>query len=410
MRLLGLDPGLRHTGWGVIDVSGNRLTHVADGAVHSSDGAPLAERLCQLHGALSEVLERYRPDEAAVEETFVNANAASTLKLGQARAVSLLVPALAGLAVAEYPNNQVKKAVVGQGRADKAQVQAMVRLLLPGCVIASPDAADALAIAICHAHHRSTWAMWRRSAQQAQASPPPQPLPPVGRGALGVDDENPLPTGGRVDGASRPGGGRFLERAKRLPSDTEVDRARRLRKDATEVEKLLWSKLRRNQLGAPFRRQEPILGFTVDFVCHDHRLIIELDGGQHAERADQDARRTAVLQQAGFRVLRFWNNEVNENLEGILETVLARMTETASLRRPPPQPLPRGGRGALGVDDENPLPAGGRVDGASRPGGGHMLSQPFPRGGRGALGVDDENPLPAGGRVDGASRPGGGSS
>jgi crossover junction endodeoxyribonuclease RuvC len=426
MRLLGLDPGLRHTGWGVIDVSGNRLTHVADGAVHSDDGAPLAQRLCRLHEALSEVLERYRPDEAAVEETFVNANAASTLKLGQARAVSLLVPALAGLAVAEYPNNQVKKAVVGQGRADKAQVQAMVRLLLPGCAIATPDAADALAVAVCHAHHRSTWAMWRRPAQQAQASPPPQPLPrggrgaldvddenplptggrvdgasrpggghtlpqPLprgGRGALGVDDENPLPTGGRVDGASRPGGGRLLERAKRLPSDTEIDRARRLRKDATEVEKLLWSKLRRNQLGAPFRRQEPILGFTVDFVCHDHRLIIELDGGQHAERVDSDERRTAVLQQAGFRVLRFWNNEVNDNLEGVLETILARMTETASPRRPPPQPLPRGGRGALGVDDQNPLPWGGR----------------------GALDVDDQNPLPAGGRVDGASRPGGGRS
>jgi crossover junction endodeoxyribonuclease RuvC len=372
MRLLGLDPGLRHTGWGVIDVSGNRLTHVADGAVHSSDGAPLAERLCQLHEALSEVLERYRPDEAAVEETFVNTNAASTLKLGQARAVSLLVPALAGLAVAEYPNNQVKKAVVGQGRADKAQVQAMVRLLLPGCAVTTPDAADALAIAICHAHHRSTWAMWRRSdgGGCVAAPPPPQPLPRGGRGALGVDDENPLPAGGRVDGASRPGGGRLLERSKRLPSDTEIDRARRLRKDATEVEKLLWSKLRRNQLGAPFRRQEPILGFTVDFVCHDHRLIVELDGGQHAERIDQDARRTVVLQQAGFRVIRFWNNEVNDNLEGVLETILARMTETASLRRPPPQPLHRGGRGALGVDDENPLPAGGRVDGASRPGGG----------------------------------------
>lgn len=167
MRLLGLDPGLRHTGWGVIDVSGNRLTHVADGAVHSDDGAPLAARLCQLHAALTDVLERYRPDEAAVEETFVNANAASTLKLGQARAVALLVPALAGLSVAEYPNNQVKKAVVGQGRAEKGQVQAMVRLLLPGCAIATPDAADALAVAICHAHHRSTWAMWRRPGGQA---------------------------------------------------------------------------------------------------------------------------------------------------------------------------------------------------------------------------------------------------
>ncbi|RJF83705.1 crossover junction endodeoxyribonuclease RuvC [Azospirillum cavernae] len=162
VRLLGIDPGLRHTGWGVIDVVGNRLTHVADGAVHSDANCTLAERLVQLHDALSAVLERYAPDEAAVEETFVNANAASTLKLGQARAVALLVPALAGLAVAEYANNMVKKAVVGQGRADKAQVQAMIRLLLPGCAITTADAADALAVAICHAHHRSSWTMWRR--------------------------------------------------------------------------------------------------------------------------------------------------------------------------------------------------------------------------------------------------------
>lgn len=160
MRLLGLDPGLRHTGWGVIDVSGNRLTHVADGAVHSDEDAPLAERLCQLHAGISRVVEEYEPDEAAVEETFVNANAASTLKLGQARAVSLLVPAMAGLPVAEYPNNQVKKSVVGQGRAEKGQVQAMIRLLLPGCAISTPDAADALAVAICHAHHRSSRVAW----------------------------------------------------------------------------------------------------------------------------------------------------------------------------------------------------------------------------------------------------------
>jgi crossover junction endodeoxyribonuclease RuvC len=157
VRLLGLDPGLRHTGWGVVDVTGNRLAHVADGAIHSSDDLPLAERLVQLHAALTEVMETYRPDEAAVEETFVNANAASALKLGQARAVALLVPALAGLRVAEYPNNQVKKAVVGQGRAEKTQVQAMIRILLPGCVIKTADAADALAVAICHAHYR-TWA------------------------------------------------------------------------------------------------------------------------------------------------------------------------------------------------------------------------------------------------------------
>lgn len=170
VRLLGIDPGLRHTGWGVIDVVGNRLIHVADGAVHSDAGCSLAERLVQLHDALSAVLDDHRPDEAAVEETFVNANAASTLKLGQARAVALLVPALAGLAVAEYANNMVKKAVVGQGRADKAQVQAMIRLLLPGCTISTPDAADALAVAICHAHHRASWSTWRRPA--ASLSPP----------------------------------------------------------------------------------------------------------------------------------------------------------------------------------------------------------------------------------------------
>ncbi len=174
VRLLGLDPGLRHTGWGVIDVSGNRLTHVADGAVHSDGDRPLAERLCQIHDALTGVLERYRPDEAAVEETFVNNNAVSTLKLGQARAVALLVPALAGLSVAEYANNMVKKAVVGQGRADKTQVQAMVRLLLPGCAITTPDAADALAVAICHAHHRASWQMWRRGGGVS--------LSPLGRG------------------------------------------------------------------------------------------------------------------------------------------------------------------------------------------------------------------------------------
>lgn len=169
VRLLGLDPGLRHTGWGVIDVVGNRLTHVADGAIHSDGDCPLAERLCQLHDGLTKVLENHRPDEAAVEETFVNANAVSTLKLGQARAVALLVPALAGLSVAEYANNMVKKAVVGQGRADKTQVQAMIRLLLPGCAITTPDAADALAVAICHAHHRSSWNMWRKQAAASAA-------------------------------------------------------------------------------------------------------------------------------------------------------------------------------------------------------------------------------------------------
>ncbi len=156
MRILGLDPGLRHTGWGVIAVSGNRLMHVADGSVDADISAPLATRLVALHDGLVAVIERWQPDEAAVEETFVNRNANSTLKLGLARGVVLLVPALAGLPVAEYGANHIKKAVVGAGHADKAQVQAMVRMLLPGVGSVSPDSADALAVAICHAHHRQT--------------------------------------------------------------------------------------------------------------------------------------------------------------------------------------------------------------------------------------------------------------
>ncbi|QEX24002.1 crossover junction endodeoxyribonuclease RuvC [Hypericibacter adhaerens] len=161
MRLLGLDPGLRHTGWGVIEVRGNRLSHVADGAVHSDGARPMAERLVQLHEGLTQIIDRYRPDAAAVEETFVNKNASSTLKLGLARGVALLVPALAGIPVAEYSTNLVKKSVVGAGHAEKQQIQRMVKLLLPGCLIESPDAADALAVAICHAHHANTLDRWQ---------------------------------------------------------------------------------------------------------------------------------------------------------------------------------------------------------------------------------------------------------
>ena len=156
MRVLGLDPGLRHTGWGIIDVAGNRLRHVADGTVNSSAKAPLHARLAELHDGLVEIIGRLAPDEAAVEETFVNKNPTSTLKLGMARGVVLLVPGKAGLLVAEYGANHVKKSVVGAGHADKVQVQAMGRMLLPGVEISSPDAADALAVAICHAHHRQT--------------------------------------------------------------------------------------------------------------------------------------------------------------------------------------------------------------------------------------------------------------
>lgn len=156
MRLLGLDPGLRNTGWGVIEAEGNRLRAVACGTVRTDGERSLAERLVQLHDGLVEVVERYRPDEAAVEETFVNRNPTSTLKLGQARGISLLVPALAGIAVAEYTPNLIKKTVVGTGHATKEQVQMMVRLLLPGEAAEGADAADALAVAICHAHHRAT--------------------------------------------------------------------------------------------------------------------------------------------------------------------------------------------------------------------------------------------------------------
>ncbi|NQV56574.1 MAG: crossover junction endodeoxyribonuclease RuvC [Rhodospirillales bacterium] len=157
-RLIGIDPGLRNTGWGIIEVDGNRLSHIADGVVHSNSGDPLAHRLCQLYDGLTEIIESFKPAEAAVEETFVNANPASALKLGQARGIALLAPARSGLLVAEYSPNVVKKSVVGAGHAAKGQVQMMVRVLLPGCLSgasASADAADALAVAICHAHHRT---------------------------------------------------------------------------------------------------------------------------------------------------------------------------------------------------------------------------------------------------------------
>jgi crossover junction endodeoxyribonuclease RuvC len=155
MRLIGLDPGLRHTGWGVIEASGNRLSHVADGVVHARINLSLAERLGEIFHQLNEVLDRYAPEAAAVEETFVNKNPSSTLRLGMARGVVLLAPAERGLPVFEYSTNLVKKSIVGVGHADKAQVQMMVRRLLPGAQ-ADEDASDALAVAICHAHHAAT--------------------------------------------------------------------------------------------------------------------------------------------------------------------------------------------------------------------------------------------------------------
>lgn len=164
MRLIGLDPGLRHTGWGIIDVDGSRLRYVADGAIHPAVDRAMADRLVELHDALAKVIDEFRPAQAAVEETFVNQNPSSTLKLGLARGIALLVPALAGLSVAEYPANLIKKSVVGAGHADKTQVAMMVRRLLPGCLLQSPDAADALAVAICHAHHAATQRAWKVAA------------------------------------------------------------------------------------------------------------------------------------------------------------------------------------------------------------------------------------------------------
>ena len=153
MILIGLDPGLRVTGWGVIEVIDNRLRHLADGAVTSDADDPLSLRLAALYDGVAAVIAEFGPDEAAVEETFVNRNAASTLKLGQARGVVMLAPARAGLPVAEYATNLVKKSIVGAGHAAKPQVAMMVRTLLPGARLETADAADALAVAICHAHH-----------------------------------------------------------------------------------------------------------------------------------------------------------------------------------------------------------------------------------------------------------------
>ncbi|MBL8702358.1 MAG: crossover junction endodeoxyribonuclease RuvC [Alphaproteobacteria bacterium] len=164
MRLLGLDPGLRTTGWGVVLVEGARVRHVANGQISSDARMPTAARLSQLYDGIAAVIEAHAPSAAAVEETFVNVNASSTLKLGLARGVALLVPGRFGLDVAEYSTTAVKKAVVGVGHADKTQIQAMVQRLLPGVVIAGSDAADALAVALCHGHHLQTQTRWSRQA------------------------------------------------------------------------------------------------------------------------------------------------------------------------------------------------------------------------------------------------------
>ena len=152
MRVIGIDPGLRNMGWGVIDVKQSRITHVANG-ICRSQGKDLAERLYSLFTDLEKVFQTFNPETAAVETTFVNKDGAATLKLGQARAVALLVPAKAGLAVSEYAPNKIKKAIVGVGHADKNQIAYMVKLQLPGIVLNGVDATDALAIALCHAYY-----------------------------------------------------------------------------------------------------------------------------------------------------------------------------------------------------------------------------------------------------------------
>jgi crossover junction endodeoxyribonuclease RuvC len=166
-RLLGIDPGLRFTGWGLVEVDGNRLRHIADGVIATDSDDNVPERLRGLHDALMALIAAHRPDEAAVEETYVNRNGTATLKLGYARGVALLAPALAGIPVTEYGAKKVKLSVVGTGGADKAQVQEMVRRLLPGALLRRADAADALAVAICHAHHRASRLHWAAGTRMA---------------------------------------------------------------------------------------------------------------------------------------------------------------------------------------------------------------------------------------------------
>src|SRR6201991_4744391 len=154
IRIIGIDPGLRRTGWGIVESLGNSLRFVGSGTVRSDDKAALAMRLCQLHDGLAEILHAAMPHEAAVEQTFVNKDAVATLKLGQARGIAMLVPARAGLVVAEYAPNAVKKAVIGVGHGEKQQIHMMLKILMPKAEFKGNDAADALAIAICHAHNR----------------------------------------------------------------------------------------------------------------------------------------------------------------------------------------------------------------------------------------------------------------
>ncbi len=156
IRIIGIDPGLRRMGWGVVETLGNSLRFVASGTITSNGEMDLASRLCQLHDGLADIIHSYQPHEAAVEQTFVNKDAVATLKLGQARGIAMLVPARAGLQVAEYAPNAVKKSVIGVGHGEKQQIHMMLKVLMPKATFKGNDAADALAIAVCHAHNRGS--------------------------------------------------------------------------------------------------------------------------------------------------------------------------------------------------------------------------------------------------------------
>ena len=156
IRIIGIDPGLRRTGWGIVEITGNRLGFLGCGSVTTNDKDALSERLLMIHDGLMRVLDEFRPDEAAVEQTFVNKDAKATLKLGQARGIAMVVPARVGVPVAEYAPNLIKKSIVGAGHGDKTQVRMMIGVLLPKADPGSDDAADALAIAVTHAHHRQS--------------------------------------------------------------------------------------------------------------------------------------------------------------------------------------------------------------------------------------------------------------
>jgi crossover junction endodeoxyribonuclease RuvC len=348
IRILGVDPGLNRTGWGVIESEGNRLRHIAHGVVTSEPSDALSARLSSLYSELAKIIVTWGPEEAAVEEVFVNRNPASTLKLGMARGIALLAPAMTGLTVAEYAANLVKKSVVGAGHADKTQIAMMVGMLLPGSH-AKADAADALAVAICHAHHRGA-----RIVQES--------LAPAGRGR---------------DPRQREGEGAFLPK----PAAHQIANARRLRQDGTNVEKRLWQSLRNEQLGIKFRRQAPVLNYIADFLSHEASLIVELDGGQHTDNLTDDDR-TAKLEQAGFQVLRFWNNEVNENLDGVLQTIAAaiRPRETESLAPSGRGRGPQSGRVRGGSHREIALEPSAKAEPAPSPGRSASDLSPLGRG------------------------------